>query len=410
MSLMRAAFGPSDVVSNPDHWIMRALGGGKTNAGTYVSEYTALNLPVIYRAVSLIADAIAYMPINIYRREGKKRILAEDREDYWVLSMRPNENMTSYVWRQSVSSHSLLWGNGYNYLSRRGNGMTREIIPLLPDRTRVVKDPGKDPYLSTTIENETLQLPLDDVAHIPALGFDGLTGYSPIYLARQAVGMAQALEEFGAKFFSNDAKSGGFIMHPGKLGDKAQKNLSDSMTTKQGGLENAHKVKILEEGAKFIQTTIPPEDAQFLGTREFQIAEVARLYGVPLHMLQSHEKVTSWGSGIEEMTLGFVIFTLAPWIARWEQELNRKLFLPSEQKIYYVKLNINALLRGDAKSRGEFYERALKNGWMTIDEVREKEELDPLEDKDLPLNTTGAPGTPAPNPAPQPEPKPEDEQ
>lgn len=384
MSLMRAVFGPSDSFANQNSWMLRALGGGgKTNAGTFVSEYTALNLPVVYRAVSLIADALAYMPINIYRRDGDKKILAEDREDYWMLSMRPNENMTSFVWRQTVQSHSLLWGNGYNYIKRSNKGMAREIIPLLPDRTYPVKRPGEDLYYQTTIDGETRKLPAADVAHIPALGFDGLRGYSPVYLSRQAVGMALALEEFGAKFFGNDAKSGGFIHHPGKLGEKAQQNIRESMA-KQSGLENAHSVKVLEEGAKFVPTTVPPEDAQFLGTREFQIAEIARLYGVPLHMLQSHEKVTSWGSGIEEMTLGYIIFTLAPWIARWEQELNRKLFLPDEQKIYYVKLNINALLRGDANSRADFYEKGIQSGWLLPDEAREKEDMNPLPGKEKP--------------------------
>lgn len=387
MSIMRAAFGPSDGVSNSDHWIMRAIGGGKTHAGTYVSEWTAMNLPVVYRCVSLIADAIAYMPIDIYRKEKKKRVLADDREDYWAVSRRPNENMTSFVWRQTTSSHILLWGNGYNYLTRKGNGMVTEITPLLPDRTRPVKEIGRDLYYTTSIDGETRNLPAADVIHIPALGFDGLCGYSPIYMARQAVGMALALEEFGGKFFSNDAKSGGFIMHPGPLNEKARQNLTDSMTKKQGGLDNAHKVKVLEEGAKFVATTIPPEDAQFLGTREFQIAEMARLYGIPLHMLQSHEKVTSWGSGIEQMNIGFVIYTLASWIARWEQELNRKLFLPEEQKKYYVKLNINALLRGDANSRADFYSKGIKDGWLTPDEAREKEDLDPLDQEISPAAT-----------------------
>lgn len=404
MSLMRAAFGPSQPVSDSNHWMIRMLGGGKTHAGTYVSEYTALNLPVVYRAVSLIADAIAYMPIDIYRREKNKRVLADDREDYWVLSQRPNVNMTSFVWRQTSTSHSLLWGNGHNYIQRRGNGMTTEIVPLLPDRTSAVKEPGKDLYYQTSIDGESVKLPSDDVIHVPALGFDGICGYSPIYMARQAVGLGLALEEFGGKFFANDAKSGGFLQYPGKLGEPAIKNLQESLSSKQGGLQNAHKIKILEEGAKFVQTTIPPEDAQFLGTREFQIAEIARLFGIPLHMLQSHEKVTSWGSGIEEMTLGFVIYTLAPWIARWEQELNRKLFLPSEQKRFYVKFNLNALLRGDANSRAEYYGKGIKDGWLLKNEAREKEDLDPLPEADKPMTEIV---TPAQKPGQQ---TPEDEE
>lgn len=384
MSLMRAAFGPSDFVSSTDSWILRAIGAGKTSAGTYVSEFTALNLPVVYRAISIIADNFATMPANIIRTEGKKRVLADDRDDYWALHSQPNENMTSFIWRQTVQSHTLLWGNGYSYVHRKKNGMAQEIIPLLPDRTRPIKMPGKDLYYETSIDGRSEKLPADDVVHIPALGFDGLKGYSPIFMARQAVGLGLALEEFGGKFFANDAKSGGFLQYPGKLGEPAIKNLADSLSNKQGGLTNAHRIKILEEGAKFVQTTIPPEDAQFLGTREFQIAEIARLYGIPLHMLQSHEKVTSWGSGIEEMTLGFVIYTLASWLKRWEEELNRKLFLPSEKRIYEVKFNINALLRGDANSRADYYDKGIKSGWMLINEAREKEDMDPLPEGDKP--------------------------
>lgn len=395
MSLIRAMFGEVSSVSDPNSWMIRAIGGGKTDAGTYVSEYTALNLPVVYRAVSLIADALAYMPLSIYRKTGKKKEIADDRDDNWVIGSAPNENMTSFVWRQTSQSHALLWGNGYNWLQRKGNGQVNEIIPLLPDRTRPMKEPGKDLYYTTRIDGETVNINSADMLHVPSLGFDGMVGYSPIYLCRQAVGMGIALEKFGAKFFGNDAKSGGFIHYPGRLGEKAQTNLRESVE-RQAGIENAHRVKVLEEGAKFVQTTIPPEDAQFLGTREFQIAEVARMYGIPLHMLQSHEKVTSWGSGIEEMTLGYIIFTLSPWIARWEQELNRKLFMPSEQRKFFTKFNVNALLRGDANSRADFYEKGIRSKWLLPDEAREKEDLNPLGGEQAPVDVI--PGTP-PDPA-----------
>ena len=398
MSLIRAMFSEVATTSDPNSWIVRAAGGGKTYAGTYVSEYTALNLPVVYRAVSLIADSLAYLPLDIYQRTGaQKKEIADQRDDYWLIHSTPNENMTSFVWRQTVQGHSLLWGNGYSWIRRNGRGVASEILPLLPDRTRPVKDPGKDLYYESNVDGERLRVNPADVLHVPALGFDGLVGYSPIYMHRQAVGMALALEEFGGKFFSNDAKSGGFIHYPGKLSEKAEKNLRESVE-RQGSLDNAHRVKVLEEGAKFVTTTIPPEDAQFLGTREFQIAEVARMYGVPLHMLQSHEKVTSWGSGIEEMTLGFILFTLATWLVRWEQELNRKLFLPSEQRNYFVKFNINALLRGNANSRADFYQKAINSGWMEPNEAREKEDMNPLPEKPKPVEVVGAQQPPQPQP------------
>jgi HK97 family phage portal protein len=194
-------------------------------------------------------------------------------------------------------------------------------------------------------------------------------------MAREAVGLGLAMERFGAKFFANDTKSGGFIQYPGRLGPQAQQNLQESLD-EQGGLSNAHRVKVLEEGAKFVQTTIPPEDAQFLGSREFQIAEIARIYNVPLWMIQSHEKTTSWGSGIEQMGLGFVRYTLQPWLVRWEQEANRKLFTRQEREAgYFVKFNVSALERGDTSARINYYASGIQNGWLNRNEARAKEEM-----------------------------------
>lgn len=379
MKYLSGFFGPSHSIANEGNWLVRAFGGAPTHAGARVSEFTALNLTVVYRAISLISDSIGMLPCQLYRRTDKGQVEAREHPTYRAIYSAPNEQMTSFTWRQTQQQHALLWGNGYAAIERNGRGQAIGQIPLLPDRTRLDKPLGKEARYVTTVDGKPMEIHPDDVVHIPALGFDGLQGYSPIYMARQAIGLGLAMEEFGGKFFKNDAKSGGFIHYPGQLGDAGRKNLQDSLQ-KQGGLDGAHRVKILEEGAKFVQTTIPPEDAQFLGTREFQIAEVARLYGVPLHMLQSHEKSTSWGSGLEEMTSAFIIFTLGPWLTRWEQELERKLLLPSEQEEYFIKFNVNALMRGTAQSRAEFYAKALGGKpWMEVDEVREKEDLNRLD-------------------------------
>lgn len=379
MKYLSGIFGPSHSVSGNDSWVHRLIGGGPTHAGVRVSEFTALNLTVVYRAISLISDSIGMLPLQLFRRTDKGQVEAREHPTYRAIYSAPNEQMTSFIWRQTQQQHALLWGNGYAAVERNGRGQAIGQVPLLPDRTRLEVPHGKDPRYVTTAGGKPVEMHPDDVIHIPALGFDGLQGYSPIYMARQAIGLGLAMEEFGGKFFKNDAKSGGFIHYPGQLGEAGRKNLQDSLQ-KQGGLDGAHRVKILEEGAKFVQTTIPPEDAQFLGSREFQIAEVARLYGVPLHMLQSHEKSTSWGSGLEEMTQAFIIFTLGPWLTRWEQELERKLLLPSEQEEFFIKFNVNALMRGTAQSRAEFYAKALGGKpWMEVNEVREKEDLNRLD-------------------------------
>lgn len=377
MGLFSSAFGPSASVGDHDGWLMRAIGGGKTAAGTQVSEWNAIQFPAVYGAVTLISDSMAQLPLHVYRKDGRTRHLADDHPADYLLSCEPNERMNSFVWRETTQSHSLLWGNGYAYMEFNNRGRLTEIIPLLPDRTRPELDGRGDVWYRTSIDSQPYTFPADRVLHIPALGFDGLMGYSPVSVMRENLGYGFALQEFGSRFFSNDAKSGGFIKHPTKLSEPAKKNLQDSFG-QQGGLGNSHKLKILEEGMEFQNMTIPPEDAQFLESRRFAIEDVARMYRVPLHELQSNEKSTSWGSGIEQMTLGMISRTLMPWIVRWEMEFKRKLFTRRElEQGYYVKFNVDALLRGDMKTRGDYHNLGINGGWKSRNEARENEDMDP---------------------------------
>jgi HK97 family phage portal protein len=376
----KAAFGPSSFVSDANGWMIRAMGGGKTESGVAVSEFSAITLPAVYACVSIIADNLAQLPLNVYRSlPGGGREQVTDHPLHAILHDQPNDDMSSFVFRQTVSHHALLWGNGYAEIERTRGGDPVGLWPLFPDRTWPDKPAGSRLRYRTAVNGQSVNLPPEDVLHIPALGFDGLIGYSPVSVARQAVGLGLAAERFGAKFFANDAKSGGFLMHPGKLGDKATGNVAESFQ-KQGGADNAFKVKVLEEGMKFISTTIPPDDAQFLATREFQVAEIARIFRVPLVLLQSMEKSTSWGSGIEQMMIGFVVWTIQPWLVRWEQEINRKLLTEAERAAgYFVKFNLNALLRGDMKARAAFYKELYLIRAMNPNEVRALEDLNPYE-------------------------------
>lgn len=385
----RASFGPSDSVGNSGGWFVHHF-GAKTEAGVSVSEWTAITLPAVYACVSIIADNLAQLPLNVYRSlPGGGREIVPDHPLQAILHDQPNDDMSSFVFRQSVSHHALLWGNGYAEIERNRRGDALALWPLYPDRTRAKKTDGNPLRYESRVNGRFVSLPAEDVMHIPALGFDGYTGYSPVAVARQAVGMGLAMEKFGAKFFANDSKSGGFLMHPGKLGDAGVKNVADGFN-KQGGPDNAFKVKVLEEGMKFISTTIPPDDAQFLSSREFQVAEIARIYRVPLVLLQAMEKSTSWGSGIEQMMIGFVVWTIQPWIVRWEQELNRKLLSTDDRASgLFVKFNLNALLRGDMKARGQFYRDLYGLGAINPNEVRALEDMNPYEGGDqfrVPLN------------------------
>lgn len=402
MSLFASMFGSTyreaGSFSSPGGWLLRAIGGGKTNAGVTVSEYGSLRLTPVYACVNRISNPIAWFPLRMYRSRpaGGKEVVSPGNGKgqhpfAQRLGVRPNDLMSSRTVRKTSQAHALLWGNGYLEIERDGRGRGVGLYPLLPDRTGPVRRNG-DHWFETTIDGTRHQLDSDDVIHIMDQSQDGYVGMSQIALHREAVALGLATETFGGKFFANDAKSGGFLLHPGRLTPSAKQNIRGpngevkrnpenpaASLDDQSGLNNAHRVKVLEEGMKFIQTTIPPEDAQFLGTREFQIAEIARIFDVPLILLQSHEKTTSWGSGIEQLMIGFIRQTVGPWVDAWEQELNWKLFTEEEKEQgYYVKFNMNALLRGDMKARAEFYNKVFMVGGFSPNRILQLEDEDPI--------------------------------
>lgn len=393
-----ASFGPSQGMSSPDHWILRALGGGKTHAGPAVSEHSALRNTAVLRSISIISETVGQLPCKVLQRRDNKTREAVELPQYRMLAIRPNDHMTAINYRTTMQSHVLGWGNLYSEIEFNRRGEPVSLWPLLPDRTRPFKTPQGELRYRTNIDGKPFELPASSVLHVPGLGFDGYVGYSPIALARQALGLAFALEEFSGKFFANDAKSGGVVMHPGKLSPVAKNNIANSMSAPtednpgaQGGLENAHRVKVLEEGMRFVPTTIAPEDSQFLQSRDFSIAEVSRMYGVPLILLSSHEKATSWGSGIEQLNLGFIIYTIMPWLVRWEQELTAKLLSPERvAQGFFIKFNVNALLRGDMAARAAFYRSLYEVRSISPNEIRTYEEMDPYAGGDefgLPLSS-----------------------
>lgn len=388
-------YGMSDPVSSPGGWFVKMI-GGKSKSSVPVSEHTARQFPVVYACVNRIANPLSSFPLGMYQKldNGSRRPLtAADHPFASRLSMRPNDLMSSRTLRKTTQGHALLWGNGYLEIERNGRGQAVGLYPLLPDRTRPVVEDGHH-FFRSTVAGRNVRIDHDDVIHIMDQSQDGFVGISQVAMAREAIGMGMAMEEFGAKFFANDAKSGGFLLHPGRLSAGAKQNIRApngevrrnpenpaSPLDEQSGLDNAHRVKVLEEGMKFIQTTIPPEDAQFLGSREMQIAEIARIYDVPLILLQSQEKQTSFGAGIEQLMIGFVRQTVGPWVDAWEQELNWKLFTEDEKaKGFYVKFNMNAILRGDMKTRAEFYQKIFGVGGFSPNMILALEDFDGVGD------------------------------
>ena len=362
---------------------------GGTSSGKAVNERTAMQTTAVYACVRILAEAIAGLPLHVYQYDadgGKHRV--PDHPLYNLLHDEPNPEMTSFVFRETLMSHLLLWGNAYAQIVRDGNGNATALYLLLPHKMEIFRAKNGELRYSYKLEPDEsplkpeggeITLRKDEVLHIPGLGFDGLIGYSPIAMAKQAVGLSIATEEYGAAFFGNGASPGGVIEHPGVIKDVQR--LKDSWNAQYRGSANAHRVGILEEGMKFNPISIPPEQAQFLETRKFQINEIARIFRVPPHMVGDLEK--SSFSNIEQQSLEFVKYTLDPWVVRWEQSLRQALILPQDKKSMFVKFNVDGLLRGDYQSRMRGYAIGLQNGFMSPNDVRALEDMNPIPNGDI---------------------------
>lgn len=354
---------------------------GGTTSGKPVNEHTAMQMTAVYSCVRILAEAVAGLPLHLYKYTdsgGKEKALSHPL--YFLLHDEPNPEMSSFVFRETLMTHLLLWGNAYAQIIRNGKGEVIALYPLMPNRMSVDRDSSGPLYYTytrysdeaPTTKGMTVTLRPSDVFHIPGLGFDGLVGYSPIAMAKNAIGMAIACEEYGAKFFANGAAPGGVLEHPGTIKDPQK--VRDSWNAAYQGSSNSHRVAVLEEGMKYQPIGISPEQAQFLETRKFQINEIARIFRVPPHMVGDLEK--SSFSNIEQQSLEFVKYTLDPWVIRWEQTISRALLRPDEKKLYFAKFNVDGLLRGDYVSRMNGYAIARQNGWMSANDIRELENLD----------------------------------
>ncbi len=355
---------------------------GTASSGEKVDEQSAMQSSTVYACVRVLAETVAALPLHLYRYtdDGKGKERAADHPLYRILYRQPNDEMSSFTWRETLMTHLLLWGNAYAQIIRNGKNEIIALYPLMPNKMSVDRDESGRLYYTyyrgsdEAIKNKEFAVTLhpSDVLHIPGLGFDGLVGYSPIAMAKNAIGMAIACEEYGAKFFANGAAPGGVLEHPGTIKDPQR--VRESWQSTFGGSSNANKIAVLEEGMKYTPIGISPEQAQFLETRKFQINEIARIFRVPPHMVGDLEK--SSFSNIEQQSLEFVKYTLDPWVIRWEQALYRTLLTEEEKKTLFFKFNVEGLLRGDYASRMNGYATARQNGWMSANDIRELEDLD----------------------------------
>lgn len=365
--------GPTDAVSAAPVFYMGASASGAT-----VNERTAMRTTAVYACVRIIAETVASLPLHTYRSDGEGRERAADHPLYRLLHDEPNEEMTSFVFREALMTHLLLWGNAYAQIIRDGRGQVMALYPLLPNQMKVDRDTkGRLIYQYTKDSRDYLLSP-DDVLHIPGLGFDGIMGYSPIAMAKNAIGLSLATEEYGGVFYANGARPSGVLTHPGivkdpdKLREQWSKNYSGS---------NAGRVGVLEEGMKYEPMSMNNEDAQFLETRKFQVEEICRIFQVPPHMVASLDRATF--SNIESQSISFVTHTIRPWLVRWEQAINRALFTDAEKGVYFVSFIVDGLLRGDYQSRMNGYAIGIQNGFLSPNDVRRMENWNPIPDGDV---------------------------
>jgi HK97 family phage portal protein len=377
---IKAAFKGFTVARIPGQELTSLVRNSRT--GINVTEETALYSVAVWACVRLLSETLASLPLFLYKRidpRGKEK--ATDHFLYNLLHDAPNPEMTSMTFRETLMAHLVTWGNAYGLIDWEDYTTAKAIWPMRPDMVMVSREEGKIVYRYTVPrEGRSIILPAYRVLHIPGLGFDGLIGYSPITMAREAIGLTMATEEFGARFFGNGAQPGLVIKHPGQMSPTSRDNFTKSWEESHKGLEKAHKAAILEEGMDVKAIGIPPEDAQFLETRKFQRGEIASFFHIPPHMIGDLEKATF--SNIEQQSLEFVVYTMRPWLVRWEQAINMKLLNVNEQKDYFAEFLVDGLLRGDFVSRTQGYWTAIQGGWLSPNEIRELENKNPREGGD----------------------------
>ena len=332
--LFRARDKPQDSVSAAPVFYFGTSGSGKS-----VTVQSAIQLSTVYACVRVISETIASLPLGIYETVNDGNEKATDHPLYRLLHDEPNSEMTSFVFREVMLAHLLLYGNSYSQIIRSGKNQVIGLYPLLPDHMDVDRDSkGNLTYTYTTSDGKTVSIKPRDVLHIPGLGFDGVMGYSPIALEKNAIGLGIASEEYGSKFFSNGARPSGILTHPNTV--KNPKALRESWNSAYGGSSNSNRVAILEEGMKFEPIAIPNNEAQFLETRKFQVDET--------------------------------------WLVRIEQAMNRALLSDQEKGRFFVQFNIDGLMRGDYKSRMEGYAIGRQNGWLSANDIRALENQNPI--------------------------------
>lgn len=363
--------------------------GAATTSGVSVTATpeSAMRFSAVFACVKTISETLSILPLILYARMddgGRER--AREHPLYSVLHDAPNEEMTSNEYEEAALGHLLLRGNHYSEIITDNNGDVRALWPLRPDRVRPVRLPQSERLAyEVRVEKmgDAVTLPARRILHIRALSWDGIMGLSPIAMARESLGIGIAAEEYAARFYSGDGAVPVTLQHPGRMSEEAYQRLRKSWAERYGGLSGKQRAAILEEGMKAETIGLSQEDAQFIETRKFQVEDIARFYRMPLHKIQSMDRATF--SNIEQQNIDFIQDTIMPWAVRWERAINARLLTRQERSRMFAEYLMDGLLRGDSQQRAEFYSRAIQWGWMDRNEVRARENLNPREGLDQPL-------------------------
>jgi HK97 family phage portal protein len=353
--------------------LLEWLGGEKVHAGKSVSEMTALGMSAVWRAVQVSCNVPAALPFHAYKTVGDSRVRATGYGA--ALLDDPHPDMTPFEFWQTVFMHRKLWGNAYVRKLKNRVGQVAELWPIHPGRVKVGRESeaGRKVY---SVDGGKEVLGDEQILHLPGLGYDGVCGVSPVRAARQSIGLGLAAEEFGARLFGSGSLATGILQTEQRLTQTQADNLSKRWREKRTGLTGAHDTIVMDKGAKFHQLTIPPQDAQFLESRRFQVVEVCRWFGIPPFLMFETEKSTSWGTGLEQQALGWVKFDLQNDLVAIEQRVTKHVLRPTP---VYAKFGLEGLLRGDSAARSAFYTSLWNIGALSTNEIRELEDRAPVE-------------------------------
>lgn len=377
-----------DSLSQPTGWLQRLLSLTQTSSGIAIHEANALTVGDVYKCVNVIAQTFAMVPWKIYRHlEPRGREEARNHPLYFLLHNEPNERMTSFTYRMAMMYHILIWGRHASYVERDQAGRVIALWPLRPDLFYWQIRDGKMWFYVSTMDGIPQQFWEDEILYIPGMTRDGYNSYSPVALHREALGLSKALEVFGATFFGNGSNNGGFLKHPGRMSPEAQKRLKDTFEEKHRGLDNAHRISILEEGMDFVPRTIAPEQSQFILTRQFQRADLAGLWRVPPHKIGDLSRSTN--NNIEHQDIEFLRDCIGPWFECVEQACERRLLLKREKGKFFIEFDANGFMRGDTAARTQHCKDMWMIGAYSDNDVREYMGRNPIEGGDrhfVPVN------------------------